>query len=59
MNLLARNVEIIQEIVEIGIMIRWVIYEKKKRYATTANEISLYTYPKTRKLHRIPKKSKL
>ena len=50
MNLLARNEEIILEIVEIGIMIRWVI---------TVNEFTLYTYLKTGKLQRIAKKSKL
>ena len=38
------------EIAEIGIKSRWVIYGKKKRYAITANEIVMFTYPKTGKL---------
>ena len=51
--------EIIPEMVEVGIMIRCVIYRKLKRYAITVIEIALYDYPKTGKLHRIAKKSKL
>ena len=51
--------EVIPEIAEIGIMIDWVIYGKQKRYAITANEIALYTYPNTRKLHDITYGSKL
>ena len=42
--------EIIPEIVEIGIMIRWVI---------TVNEFTLFTYLKMAKLQRTAKKSKL
>ena len=51
--------KIIPEIVETGIMIRWVIYRKQRRYAITAYEIALYTNPKTGKLQKIAKMSKL
>ena len=40
-------------------MFNWVVYGKQKRYAITANEIALYTYPNTRKLHDITDRSNL
>ena len=51
--------EIIPAIAEIGVMINWVIYGKQKRDAITANEIALFTYPNTKKLHNITYRSKL